>query len=92
MLGINKATNTITLRYSRQWRCSWSTFSGIIYNENGEFTQNNVPWGSGYVRILDLRYENFINKYTNSNTNLTNMDVFTNLKPDIQIDRNPFYC
>ena len=85
VLGINKATNTIATPATQDnGDTAGGTFSGIIYNENGEFTQNNVPWGSGYVRILDLRYENFINKYTNSNTNLTNVDVFTNLKPDIQ--------
>ena len=52
--------------------------------ENGDYTQNNVPWGSGYARVSNFRYENYVKKYETSNNALSLVDVYTNLKPDTQ--------
>jgi hypothetical protein len=85
ILGVNTATNTISAPPTiDNGSTAGGASTGIIYNENGEYTQRNAPWGSGYVRVSDSRYENFISKYTNANTDLTNIDVFTNLKTNTQ--------
>jgi len=84
VLGVNTATNTISAPATiDNGSTAGGTSTEIIYNENGEYTQNNVPWGSGYVQILDSYYENYIKKYINANINLTNIDIFTNSKSDI---------
>lgn len=52
--------------------------------ENGDYVQNNVPWGSGYARVSNFRYENYVKKYEISDNALPLVDVYTNLKPDTQ--------
>jgi len=52
--------------------------------ENGDYTQNNIPWGSGYARVSNFRYENYVKKYETSDNTLSSVDVYTNLKPDTQ--------
>ncbi len=49
-------------------------------NENGDFLQNQVPWGTGYARLADPRYESYLTKYTTADTNLTNVNVYTKLR------------
>ncbi|MEK7621965.1 MAG: hypothetical protein AAB415_02185 [Patescibacteria group bacterium] len=49
-------------------------------NAAGEFLQQHIPWGTGYARVIDRRYETFITKYLTADTNLTEVDVFTKLK------------
>jgi hypothetical protein len=61
-----------------------NTATNTTSSNGGNYTQSNVPWGSGYARVSDFRYENYINKYINGNVNLTDVDVFTNLRPDTQ--------
>lgn len=51
-------------------------------DETGEFIQQNIPWGTGYARVSDFRYEAYTKKYTTANAAITGVDVFTNLKPD----------
>lgn len=51
-------------------------------SDDGTYTQSNVPWGSSYARVSNFRYETYTNKYTNYNTAVTGVNIYTNLKPD----------
>lgn len=54
----------------------------VSHADNGTYTQSNVPWGSAYARVSNFRYETYTNKYTNYNTAVTGVNIYTNLKPD----------
>lgn len=55
-----------------------------IANEEGEYMQEHVPWGSGYARVSNFLYEGYTRKYINSDDALTDINVYTNRKVDTQ--------
>ena len=53
-----------------------------LTDEDGIFIQQTIPWGTAYARVNDFRYEAYTKKYATANTNITGVDVYTNLKSD----------
>jgi hypothetical protein len=53
-------------------------------DENGNFFIENISYGSSAMRVFDFRYEEYWSKFVNSGNNLTNIKVYTHLKPDTQ--------
>ncbi len=51
-------------------------------DENGNFLQKKISWGTGYAKVSDFLYESYVTKYVNSDDNLTSVKVYTNLIPD----------
>ncbi|MEO8637833.1 MAG: prenyltransferase/squalene oxidase repeat-containing protein [Candidatus Taylorbacteria bacterium] len=51
-------------------------------DKDGIFLQKDIPWGTGYARVNDFRYEAYTRKFATADTNISDMNVYTNLKPD----------
>ncbi len=63
------------------------TSTNTTSNPDGTFTQNNIPWGTGYARVSNPFFESYIRKYTTANTTVAGFSLYTNKKTDLSITR-----
>ena len=58
--------------------------SGAVVDEEGDFSLTDVPYGRGWIRALNFRYEDYATFYTTADTAVTNHKAYTNLIPDTE--------